>query len=417
MQRRDPSRFVRSIVWSLAACGALAACGSGSGGAPVGAMTISMPHSVVAKLAAGFQHSLAPSANGIVAWGDNASGELGDGSGQRHNTPVPVLVPTHSPVVAVAAGSTHSLALTDDGTVWAFGHNRSGQLGDGTKNDHLRPERLRGLHDVRAIATGAGFSMALEADGSVWAWGNNQSGQLGDGHAPIDHANPAMVYGLHAGSGVIGIAAGDSFALVLKQDGTVLAWGNGTSGQLGDGRHSKASAPTPVIGLGRGSGVIDIAAGGAFSLALRSDGTVLAWGHNTNGQLGDATAPADHATPVKVFGFGPQHPAAMISAGFSFALALDRKGALFAWGNNQSGQLGDNNAPNDRHAPVRVPLAPAIRAHGRPVAVACGGSHSLMVMNDGTVLSWGNNSHGQLGDGTAPTDHHTPVVVFAKGTP
>jgi alpha-tubulin suppressor-like RCC1 family protein len=194
-------------------------------------------------LAAGQQHTLAPGPNGeLLAWGDNASGELGDGTGHQATGPVTVTgLDGHGRVASVDAGSTHSLAVMEDGTVFAWGHNASGQLGDGSKQDSLVPKQIEAVHDVRAVATGEGFSLVLESDGSVWAWGNNQSGELGDAKAPEDHTKPAMVYGLGPGSDVVAISAGHSFGLVLKGDGAVLGWGNDASGQLGDDTTGKQS--------------------------------------------------------------------------------------------------------------------------------------------------------------------------------
>jgi alpha-tubulin suppressor-like RCC1 family protein len=392
------------------------ACSSGAPAAKVRpGDRLPMPSASRALLAAGFSHSLGPDANGrLLAWGDNRSGQLGDGSAQERNRPVPVALPSSAhKAVAVAAGSTHSLALAADGSVWAWGHNQSGQLGDGSKTDRPSPKRVSGVHDVRAVAAGAGFSLVLEADGTVLAWGNNQSGQLGDGNAPIDHASPEKVYGLGPGSTVTAIAAGSSFGLVLKRDGSVFGWGNGTSGQIGDGAATKRSAPTAVVGLGAGSGVVQIAAGGSFAMALKRDGSVWAWGNNASGQLGDGTAPTDHRVPVPVKGLGSGSRVVQVTGGNSFALALKSDGTVFAWGNNESGELGDGSAPTDHHTPVRVP---DLDASNPVIGISAGGSHSLALRRDGAVLAWGNNSHGQLGDGTAPTDQHTPVAVLPAGS-
>jgi alpha-tubulin suppressor-like RCC1 family protein len=308
----------------------------------------------------------------------------------------------------MASGSNHSLVVTTQGTVYSWGHNASGQLGDGAKTDRSRPEQVNGLHDVRAVAAGDGFSMALEADGSVFAWGNNQSGELGDGKAPNDHATPTAVWGLGAGSGVVAIAAGSSFAIVRKTDGSVWEWGNGTSGQLGDGTNGKLSAPAQVKGLGPGSGVIAVAGGSTHALALKSDGTVLAWGGNQSGQIGDGTAHMDRPTPVGVAGLGQGSGVVSIAAGESFSLAAKGDGSLVAWGNNQSGQLGDGMSGQDQNTPV------AVRRFSASVplrSLAAGGSHSLAVTADNQVWAWGSNSAGQLGDGTAPIDQLTPVPV------
>ena len=414
------TKNVRVGTLAVAATVFAVAC-SGSSGSTATVPSVSpgnalaLPSSSRALLAAGFSHSLAPDSSGrLQAWGDNASGQLGDGGTTMRPRPVPVARAAGSAkFVSVAAGSTHSLALAADGSVWAWGHNKSGQLGDGSKTDRSTPRRVRAIQGARAVAAGSGFSLALEADGSVWAWGNNASGQLGDGNAPIDHASPAQVYGLGPGSTVTAIAAGTSFGLVLKRDGTVLGWGNGVSGQLGDGSTTKRSAPTPVVGLGSNSSVVQIAGGGSFAMALKRDGSVWSWGNNASGQLGDGTAPVDHRAPVPVERLGAGSGVVQIGAGNSYEMALKSDGTIVAWGNNKSGQLGDGTAPTDHHTPVPVK---GLDRTNPVIAISAGGSHCLALERDGTVLAWGNNSHGQLGDGMVPTDQPVPVVAIIPGS-
>ena len=399
-----------TVIVALGAILALVGCGSSGGSSATVGDGPGPEKFVLPMVAAGFRTSAWLGRDGnVYTWGDNASGELGDGGTTRRVTPTAVrgLRPTDK-AQDITLGESHLLLVTTDGRVLAWGHNKSGQLGDGETVDRPVPHEVGGLHDIRAVAAGASFSMALGANGAVRAWGNNQSGQLGDGNAPIDHGSPEIVHGLGPGSGVARIAAGLSFGLVLKRDGAVLAWGNGTSGQLGIGPTGKVSAPTQVRGLGPGSGVVAIEAGGSFALALKADGTVLAWGNNKSGQLGDGTAPKDHPTPVQVRGLGPGSGVVAIAAGGTSALALKRDGTVLAWGNNQSGQLGDGTAPTDHSTPVQVV---SLGQGGRITAIASGGSQSLATRSDGSTFAWGNNSSGQLGDGTAPADHSTPVVV------
>jgi alpha-tubulin suppressor-like RCC1 family protein len=265
---------------------------------------------------------------------------------------------------------------------------------------------VKGLHNVRALGAGDGFSVALEADGSVLAWGNNQSGQLGDGNAPMDHATAAPVHGLGKGSGAIDIEVGNSQTLVRKSDGSVWAWGNGTSGELGDGKNDKRSAPVQVVGLGPGSDVVAIAAGGSHGYALKKDGTVLAWGNNKSGQLGDGTRPTDHSTPVDVKGLGAGSNVIDIVAGDAFGLALRRDGSVLAWGKNKVGELGDGST-DDRSTPQVVKgLGPTV------VGIAAGAYHVLALKRDGSVWAWGDNSSGQLGTGVAsPSFVSLPVEV------
>src|SRR5205823_5693803 len=167
--------------------------------------------------------------------------------------------------------------------------------------------------------------------------------------------------GLGSGSGVAAISAGNAFALALKSDGAVLAWGNNQSGELGVGSYTNSPAPTQVKGLGAGSGVVGIAAGNAFAMALKSDGAVLAWGNNQSGELGNGKAPKDSSVPVQVKGLGPGSGVVAIAAGGAFALALKSDGTVFAWGDNQSGQLGNGKAPAGSQRPLNVPALHGVR--------------------------------------------------------
>jgi alpha-tubulin suppressor-like RCC1 family protein len=381
----------------------LGACGSSSSRS---SSALSAPGSPIVAGGGRFSADLAPSGR-LLTWGHNSTGELGDGTQVTRAAPMEVRgLPPGAHVVSIAAGSSHMLALLSDGSVWAWGHNRSGQLGDGTRVDRLTPVRVKGLHDVRALGAGNAFSVALEADDTVLAWGNNQSGQLGNGNAPVDHSTPAPVHGLGKESGAIDIEVGDSQALVLKSDGSVWAWGNGTSGELGDGKNDKRSAPVQVVGLGPGSGVVAIAAGGSHGIALKKDGTVVAWGNNKSGQLGDGTRPADHNVPVQVKGLGASSNVVDVAAGDAFGLALKRDGSVLAWGKNKVGELGDG-ATDDQSTPIVVKgLGPGV------IAIAAGAYHVLALKNDGSVWAWGDNSSGQLGTGAAnPAFVALPVKV------
>ena len=350
----------------------------------------------------------APGASGGFGWGNNGSGEVGDGT--LVNRLVPVSMVGVDGVVSMAVGPTHGLLVRSSGAVSSWGHNRSGQLGDGGTTDRAAPGPVGGVSAVTRLAAGNAFSVALDSGGALWAWGNNASGQLGDGSAPTDHSAPVAVNGLGVGSGVVEIAAGASHALALKSDGAVLAWGNNASGQLGSG-DAPTDHPTPVqvSGLGAGSGVVAITAGDTFSLALKSDGSVFAWGNNASGQLGDGSAPTDHSSPVAVGALGIGSGVVHVAGGGSHSIALTADGRVYAWGNNASGQVGDGSAPTDQHVPI------LIGGLSRIVDIAAGRAHSLAVASDGTVFSWGDNILGQLGDGTN-TKRSVPGPVTGLGT-
>jgi alpha-tubulin suppressor-like RCC1 family protein len=343
---------------------------------------------VGAKASAG---TLVP-AQGGLAWGNNQTGELADGTLTGRTAPVRSI--GLSGVQTISPGLAHCLALRSNGTVLAWGHNRSGEFGNGTTSDSSKPVPVTGLSGVRRVSAGGSSSLALKSNGAVLAWGNNASGELGNGKAPTDSAKPVAVRGLGPGSGVVAISAGGSFGLALKSNGAVLAWGQNASGELGNGKAPTDSAvPVAVKGLGPGSGVVAISAGGAFGLALKSNGAVVSWGHNASGELGDGKA-TDSATPVAVKGLGPGSGVVAISAGGAFALALRSDGTVLAWGNNSAGELGNGTAPNDHHTPVHVSGLTGVRQ------VSAGWAHALALKSGGAVYAWGDNLLGQLGDGS-----------------
>jgi len=332
-------------------------------------------------IAAGDYLSLALDDNGMVwVWGDNGSGQLGDGATTNRNAPFQM--PSVSDVFAVAGGGNHTLALTGDGRVWAWGDNSNGQLGDRTFLFRTQPAPVLQLTEGVAIAAGYGHSLALKKDGTVWAWGDNSSGQLGNG-ATENRNIPERVSDL---TEVIAIAAGQYHNLALKKDGTLWAWGANGDGQLGDGSFHTRTRPVQVSGL---SHIVSIAAGGYHGLAIQSDQKVWAWGRNWEGQVGDS--PYDHvANPVPITGLSG---VLLVAAGASHSLALKANGTVWTWGQNDHGQLG-NSAFQPSSTPVQVSDLVSV------IALAAGANHSVALRNDGTVWAWGDNGSGQLGDGT-----------------
>ncbi len=258
-------------------------------------------------------------------------------------------------MVAVAAGDYHSVAVKDVGgvkTVWTWGDNGSGRLGDGTHEDKYTPVQVTGgLADIVGVTAGGSHTVALKDDGTVWAWGDNSDGQLGDG-TNVDRYTPVQVVMELGGdplTGVAAISAGGGHTIALKEDGTVWAWGNNYDGQLGDGTHgSENNRYTPVqvvmeLGGDPLAGVSAVAAGGGHTIALKGDGTVWTWGDNGSGQLGDGTN-VDRYTPVQVvmeIGGNPLTGVAAISAGGGHTIALKENGTVWTWGYNYYGQLGD----------------------------------------------------------------------------
>jgi len=362
----------------------------------------------------------------VSAWGANTYGELGDGTTTNQPSPVGVVgLGAGSGVTSVVAAGRHSLAIKSGG-VLAWGHNVNGELGNGSTTNSSTPVQVTGLGsgsgvtkvsgNAPLLSGSSGHSLALKSDGTVLAWGNNGSGELGNGTTTDQHT-PVQASGLGAGSGVNAIAAGGDFSLALKSDGTVLSWGHDASGQLGYTTTTTCGSitpspckttPTVIPGL---SGVKAIAAGAAFSLALKSDGSVLAWGHNASGQLGIGSADTNpHFTPTTVTGLGAGSGVVSLGAGGAHVLVLKSNGGVLGWGNNNSGEVG-NGLTTDQFTPVGV-----VGLSSGVSSVSAGFSHSVALKSDGSVLAWGHNASGQLGIGTFDANAHpTPLGVTGLG--
>jgi alpha-tubulin suppressor-like RCC1 family protein len=298
-----------------------------------GAALPARPLAAYTAIAAGGSHICAlTTGGGVKCWGDNWRGQLGDGTTTSSNMPVDVSGLT-SGVSAIAAGSSHTCALTSGGGVKCWGNNGSGQLGNGTTTQSMVPVDVSGLTSgVSAIAAGSSHTCAVTTVGGAKCWGNNWSGQLGDG-TTTQSTTPVDVSGLT--SGVSTIAAGSSHTCVLTSGDGVKCWGSNYSGQLGNGTTTNSSVPVDVSGLT--SGVSAIAAGSQHTCALASSGGVKCWGDNWCGQLGDGTR-TDRLTPVNVSGLTSGVSA--IAAGYYHTCALTTGGGIKCWGDNIYGQLG-----------------------------------------------------------------------------
>jgi alpha-tubulin suppressor-like RCC1 family protein len=355
------------------------------------------------------------------AWGNNSDGQLGNGSVTRYGgVATPGQVHDLAGVIALAGGQNFSLALKSDGTVWSWGNSGWGQLGTGAYGASTLPVQVSALTGITAIAAGRLHGLAVKSDGSVWGWGFNYYGQVGSDSKRGNVLSPLQVPGLR---GVRAIAAGGDFSLALKTDGTVWAWGYDGLGELGNGTSDENQHPIPsqVQGL---SAVTAIAAAttGDHSLALLPDETLRAWGSNIRGQLGATTTTTCSSyrwrcskTPLRVRGLSG---VGAIAAGGSHSLALKTDGTAWAWGDNGYGQLGTG-------ASYRPHLTPAqVQGVGTLTALAGGGASTLGLGADGRVWAWGENQLGQLGIGTSDGNPHpkpaqvtglTVVTAIAAG--
>ena len=354
----------------------------------------------VIAVAGGGSHSLALTSTGAVyAWGDNSAGQLGVGSGTPSST-TPIQVPLPGGrAFAIAAGENHSMALMDDGTIYSWGSNLNGQPNDGGASpDVFTPVKVMDasgvapLSRIDAIAAGNHFSVALAHDSTVYTWGTNDRGQLGNGTA-TDHVSlPAQVLGV-GGTGILGSVTAISASqlanhvVVLTDAPAAFAWGENLDGELGDGLTGVFS-PVPVQvmnpqGTGFLTGSIAAVSGGAHSLSLQNGGgAVYAWGNNAQDQLG-INSTTGQPLPVQVLGPGANGTLSGITAiqpGGFHSLATDPAGDLFAWGASTHGQLGNASTSSGTGAtPVQVLGPGGVGSLQGVSAFAAGESHSLAV--------------------------------------
>lgn len=414
----------------------------GSGGWPLNKVT---------QISAGYDHSLALKANGeALAWGGNDMGHLVDGTTEKSNTPIalwqdkPALslvgaghrmsvsvyqdgTLEHTSfdsreIVDVSAFHYHTLAIKKDGTVWAWGQNNEGQQGNGGTTDQGVPHSVQtnegsgALKDVATVSTGIYHCLALEKKGSLLAWGQGAYGNLGDntnkrGVLPSrvkSNDNKSEL------SGVVAAVAGGHHNLALDKDGKVWAWGYNGYGNLGDASTGHKWLPTPVRNL---TNIVKIHGGYHHSLAIRDDGTVWAWGRNSQGCLGDGSA-SNRTTPVQVKGAsgkGFLTDVVDLATGDSFSLALKKDGTVVAWGYNGNGELG-NNSTATSYTPVPVRGENNKNFLENIIALAAGANHILALAEDGTVWTWGYNGYGNLGNGTTNARRTPGGVRFQDGT-
>ncbi|WP_147446540.1 Ig-like domain-containing protein [Corallococcus sp. CA047B] len=360
-----------------------------------GGTVCTAPSGRVIRIAGSYYSTMALKQDGTVwTWGRNNFGNLGDGTTVNRDTPVQVQGLTG--VTAIAPGDTHMLALKQDGSVWAWGDNGAYELGDGTTVPRPTAGPVPGLTDVVAIASGGYHSLALKQDGTVWAWGWNIDGSLGDG-SKAARAVPVQVLGL---TGVVTLRAGWHHMMAVKQDGTVWGWGLNSRGQLGDGTTAERLTPVQVQGL---TDVAAIVPAAYHTLALKQDGTVWAWGYNDYGQLGNGTTTSS-SSPVQVPGLTG---VVALAGGRYHSLALKQDGTVWAWGWNHRGQFGDGTTTH-RGVPGRVPGLTGVSA------LTAGQQSTFALKQDGTVWAWGDNGWGALGAGPS-TDQHSPVQVHVLG--
>ncbi len=332
------------------------------------------------QVSAGHSHTVAIKSDGTLwGWGDNRDGELGDGT--TNSTLTPVQESTLSSWKSTSAGDKYTAAIKSDGTLWAWGYNNIGQLGDGTKTNRYSPtqEESNSMNWI-AVSTGANHTLAIKSTGTLWAWGSNGNGTLGDG-TNISKSTPAQE-NTYADDWVY-VNGGDYHSVAIQSDGTLWAWGRNNEGQLGVVTSDNYSY-TPVQEDSLSTNWIKADAGKYHTAALKNDGTVWEWGSDINGY--SRISPIQEESNTQNW--------RDVTAGSAHIVSLKNAGTLWSWGENGDGQLGDGTKDS-----TSTPIQELSKASDW-IYVDANAANTFVIKRDGTLWGWGNNASGQLGDGT-----------------
>ncbi len=370
-------------------------------------------------LSAGYAHSMAIDNYGNVwTWGWNAQGQLGDGTTDSKTTPTIISFPGISAgttIVQLSAAVYHSLALDSDGQAWSWGVNTNGQLGNGTTyGNRTTPAKISfpGISagtTIKQVTSSYYHSMALDSNGQLWAWGWNGYGQFGNGQTNNPNGTPTKISlaGLTPGATIAQIATSYEHSIALDSNGEVWTWGSNFNGMLGDGTTTRRLSPVKVVfpGLVTGATFKQIGTGLYHSMALDSSGQLWAWGENGFGNLANGNL-VNKYVPAQVVFSGLSAGIKKFSTFGRHTLALDNNGDVWAWGYNSNGQLGDGTTI-DKTSTAKI-IFTGLTA---PIKhISAGDTHSLAVDSNGDIWTWGNNSNGQLGDGTT-AQKPTPMKI------
>jgi len=356
----------------------------------------------------------------LWAWGNNFYGQLGDGttsgpdcSGSCRTMPEQIGTDAHW--AQVSSGDSHTMAVKTDGTLWAWGNNGLGQLGDGGTTAQSSPEQIGTDTHWAQVSAGGLHTVAVKTDGTLWTWGFNFYGQLGDGTTTDAHSPEQIGTDTHWAQ----VGTGTYHTVAVKTDGTLWAWGRNDEGRLGDSTTTEQHSPEQI---GTDTHWARVSAGGYHTVAVKTDGTLWAWGRNNEGQLGNGTNTgpqlcgpsstiACSTSPEQI---GTDTHWARVSAGQFHTEAVKTDGTLWAWGQNAHGELGDgtNSGPQfcGGLACSTSPEQIGTDTHWAQVSAAGGGEHTVAVKTDGTLWVWGYNGYGRLGDSTT-TERHSPEQI------
>ena len=352
-------------------------------------------------VSAGNSYTVAIKPNGTLwAFGYNFDGRLGDGTESNIRTNA-VKINSSSNWQSIEANYSHTLALKTDGTLWAWGNNEFGQLGDGTKIRKNQPTQVGSEMNWAYISIGLGHSLAIKTDGTLWAWGFNNYLQLGDG----TNVDKTVSTKIGNDNNWETISAGNFNSFAIKTDKTLWAWGYNNLGVLGDGTTVNKNIPTQ---MGTETNWLTISSKSNHTAALKTDGTLWAWGFNENGEVGNGTSGTGNFQMNRTKIGGSDWKS--ISIGYGFTLAIKTDGTLWAWGDNNFGQIG-NGTNTDQNIPLKIGTATDWRF------ISAGSSTSFAIKNNGDFWGWGNNMEGEFGNGTTSMNNSPILITCSTSLP
>jgi len=353
------------------------------------------------KITTGYNFTSGIDNNGQVwSWGYNNFGQLGDNSIPISRiTPVSILGAKKTFCkISVGTNNNYTTGIDNYGLIWGWGYNNFGQLGDNNRTQRNTPVSISGAKKTFCIiSNGNNHSVGIDKNGQVWCWGLDNFGQLGN-NSVINKCTPVSISGVK--KTFCNISSGIHHTIVIDHIGQVWSWGYNINGQIGD--NTVTNRCTPVSILGSKKTFCNISSGQYFAIGLDKNGQVWGWGYNSKGQIGDNTV-TSRRTPVSIL--GSLKTFCNIIAGASHTIGIDNNGQVWSWGNNNTGQLGDNTT-SSRRTPVSI-----LGAKKTFCKISAGPSNSAGIDKNGQVWGWGYNSKGQLGDNTI-IQKYTPVSIL-----
>jgi len=341
----------------------------------------------------------------LWTWGYNAYGQLGDNTVSTRQSPIQTIANTTN-WIQVSAGIYHVSGIKSDGTLWIWGYNNNGELGDNTVVRKSSPvQTVAGANNWIQVSCGEAATGAIKSDGTLWMWGSNGSGQLGDNTITKKSSPVQTVAGGNNWKQVsVGTSAISTVSAAINISGQLFLWGYNGYGALGDNTRTNKSSPVQTVS--GGTNWKQVSCGDSHVGAIKTDGTLWMWGNNGSGQLGDNTTNSS-SSPVQTVSGGTNWK--QVSCGWAITGAIKTDGTLWLWGEGPGGQLGDNTITK-KSSPIQTVAG---GTNWKQVSISA--FHSTGLKTDGTLWTWGYNTYGELGDNTT-TKKSSPIQTVSGGT-